>query len=368
MLKQLIQSYKNLPIAFGKMGVAMFIVSSFFIAKEYTGHLVNDYNFPFSWLFICLKIIINYALWLVLAPWIESISKKIYIRRKSLTQWIGIVGSILILSLFHRALATKLYDVTYYADTGYMKEFFGPNGIVALAVGSFSSLIELLVIIAVFVAADYQRQYLKNQQALINAQISTLQMQLHPHFLFNTLHSISSMIDIDTGKAQKMLTKVGALLRNLLENEMEQMTTIENEMEFIQHYLDLEQIRYSDKMHIEYLVPEEVLNAEIPNMLLQPLIENAIKYGMVPSTKVGKITIKIEKLKTTTKGEETVMIQISNTLDEGRGPILEKGTGLGLKNIKKRLEGIYGGLFKFEFGHTNKGLYMATISLPFKMV
>ncbi len=368
MLKQLFQSYKNLPIAFGKMGVAVFIVCCFFIAKEYTSHLVNDYNFPFSWLFISLKISVNYILWLVLAPWIGSITKKMTSKRKTILGWMGIIACIVIISVLHRALATKVYDLVYFMDTGYMKNFFGPNGIVALAVGSFSSLIEQLVIIALFLGADYQKQYLKNQQALINAQINTLQMQLHPHFLFNTLHSISSMIDIDTQKAQKMLTKIGTLLRSLLENEMEQMTTIKNEIEFIKHYLDLEQIRYIDKMQIEYIVPKELLGAEIPNMILQPLIENAIKYGVVTATKYGKITIEIEKVFEETQGVEYVMMQVSNTLEESSQSVMEKGTGLGLKNIRKRLEGIYGNLFKFEFGLAHSELYIAKISLPFKTI
>ncbi|WP_190809197.1 sensor histidine kinase [Flagellimonas sp. S3867] len=366
MFKQLLQSYKKMPIPFGSMGIALLVVCFFFIAKEYTNHLVNNYNFPFSWFYISLKILINYALWLILAPWVSIISRKVAISGKTFFKWVGLAIGVIVISNLHRILAIKIYDIIYFIETGYMKEFFGPNSMVTLAVGSFSSFIELLVIMAVFVGADYQKQYLKNQQALINAQISTLQMQLHPHFLFNTLHSISSMIDIDTQKAQKMLTKIGTLLRSLLESEMEQMTTVQQEMEFIKHYLDLEQIRYMDKMQIEYYIPKDVLDAKIPNMIVQPLVENAIKYGVVPATENGKINIWVERIND--KGGSYLKIQISNSLEHMEQPLHEKGTGLGLKNSRRRLEGIYGDQFTFEAGTTSSDLYIAKIQIPYKTI
>ncbi|RDY59761.1 sensor histidine kinase [Flagellimonas nanhaiensis] len=368
MLKQLSQSYKNLPISIGKMGVAILVVCCFFIAREYTDHLVNNYNFPFSWGFISLKIVANYTLWLLFVPWIGWVALKLFKKGKTKLDWVGIVLSLLIIPLLHRALATKLYDVIYYLDSGYMKDFFGSNGIVSLAVGSFSSFIELLVIVAVFVGANYQKQYLRNQQALIQAQISTLQMQLHPHFLFNTLHSISSMIDIDTRKAQKMLTKIGSLLRSMLENEMDQMTTVEKELDFIKDYLDLEEIRYADKMQVHYTVPKDILDAKLPSMILQPLVENAIKYGVVPAVKSGKITIEIKKGQGKVLGSELVQIQVSNTLENDSETTKNHGTGVGLKNIRQRLEGIYGNLFEFECGRVNSQLFNAKITLPYKTV
>ncbi|MCL6266934.1 sensor histidine kinase [Flagellimonas myxillae] len=366
MQKQLLQSYKNLPIPFGKLGVAILIVSFFFIAKEYTNHLVNNYNYPFSWGFISLRIIINYGLWLVLAPCIAILTKRIKKKGKTTLTWAGIIMGVLIISLLHRTLATKLYDVAYYMDSGYMKEFFGPNGLVALVVGIFSSLIEQLVIFAVFLGADYQKQYLRNQQALVQAQISALQMQLHPHFLFNTLHSIASMIDIDTQKAQQMLAKIGALLRSMLENEMDQMTTLKNELEFIQHYLDLEQIRYADKMKIDYNIAENVLQAQVPCMILQPLVENAIKYGVVPALKNGYIQLEAKELNLSAPNKVQLGLTVLNSLEPNCSQYPKMGTGLGLKNTKKRLEGLYGNLYEFEAGAVNSKLYRARIFLPLK--
>lgn len=364
MLKPLLQSYKNLPIPLGKMEVGILVVCFFFIAKEYTNHVVNNYNYAFSWGFISLRIIINYGMWLAFAPWIAAIVKTVIQKGKTFWVWLALVLGVMGIALLHRMLASRLYDLVFFLDSGYMKEFFGANGMVALVVGSFSSLVEQLVILAVFLGAEYQKQYLRNQQALIQAQISTLQMQLHPHFLFNTLHSISSMIDIDTQKAQQMLTKIGTLLRSMLESEMDQMTSLKNEMEFIQHYLDLEQIRYADKMKIDYKVPHEILEAQIPNMILQPLVENAIKYGVVPALKNGKINIEAKMTAHKTQSGEQLTIVVENSL-ETNSLSHPKGTGLGLKNTRKRLEGLYGNLFEFKSARITPELYRAQITLPY---
>ncbi len=343
-------------------------ISLFFVLKEYINHLINQYNYPFSWTLVSLKIGINYLLWIVLTPWAYSLTNQIQNKgKKPLFRWFGIVLGVLLLALVHQLVATRLNDFVYYLDSGYMKAFFGRNNMVSLVIGSFGSLIELMVIIAIFLAIDYQKRYLHNQKELIAAQLSSLQMQLHPHFLFNTLHSISSMIDIDPKKAQKMLTKMGALMRILLENDMEQMTTVEKEISFIKNYLDLEQIRYADKMQIQYHIDEAVMQAEIPNMILQPLVENAIKYGVVPAVDQGEIRIDIKRQNREDSQSDFMELKISNSSEKKREDTVVKGMGVGLKNIRKRLEGIYQSDFVFESRFINPSLYVAQINLPLKV-
>lgn len=364
MLKIAYQSYKNLPISLSRMGLIGLLVCLFFIAKEYTDHLINAYNYPFSWFFISSKILINYLFWFVLSPLVYALTTLVQNKSNLTSNAIKVVLGVLLLAIAHRALVTKVNDVIYYLSTGYMKDFFGPNGMVGMVVGSFSSLIELLVLMALFFAIDYQKRYLKNQKELIAAQLASLQMQLHPHFLFNTLHSISSMIDIDPRKAQKMLTKMGTLMRTLLENDLEQMITIEKEVDFIKDYLDLEQIRYADKMAIHYQVSKDILQTKVPNMILQPLVENAIKYGIVPAMHPGEISIEIKRIKDESSLKDYIDLKISNTSENNESAIHEKGTGLGIQNIRKRLEGIYADGFLFESRFVNPKLYVAQISLP----
>ncbi|MDC6366688.1 MULTISPECIES: sensor histidine kinase [Flavobacteriaceae] len=363
MLKRVFQSYKKLPISIGKIGMAFAITCLFFMAKEYTDYLVNQYNFQFSWFYIGIRIVLNYSIWFLMLPLAHVLVRRLQVQTRTLLQIILFVVSILLIAVVHNLISGRLYDVVFFFSTGYMKDFFGQNNIIGLVVGSFSSLIELLVIMAIFFGIDYQRRYLKNQKELIAAQLSSLQMQLHPHFLFNTLHSISSMIDIDSKMAQKMLTKIGDLMRTMLENDLEQMITIEQELDFIEGYLELEQIRYSDKMVVNYNVAKAILKEKIPNMLLQPIVENVIKFGVASAIDKCIIDVRISRQKDGDKSN-FLAFEVSNTAENREVSEKAKGTGVGLKNIKKRLEGYYGPQYFFSSSYKTDNLYVTKICLP----
>ena len=363
MFKTVFQSYKKLPISLPKTGLALILVCLFFIAKEYTNYLVNQFNYPFSWFYLSTQIFLNYLIWFLMMPLAYLIVKKLQARIRTLQQTIVLLSLTLLLAVAHNAITTKFYDIVLFFTTGYMKDFLGQNGMIGLIVGSFSSLIELLVIIALFFAIDYQRRYLKNQKELMAAQINALQMQLHPHFLFNTLHSISSMIDIDPNLAQKMLTKIGDLIRTMLVNDLEQLITIEQELAFIESYLDLEQIRYSDKMLVNYTIAKDILKKKIPNMLLQPIIENVIKFGV--SSAIHKCTIDIKITEQDFNDKFNFLaLEVSNTTEDRVVAEKAKGTGVGLKNIKKRLQGYYGDQYFFYSSYKTDNLYVTKICLP----
>lgn len=275
---------------------------------------------------------------------------------------LGIIISIIVLSVFHRVVVSRADDLVYYFSTGYLKDFLGANSITGLVVGSFSSLIELLVLIALFFAIESQRKYLINQKELITAQLRTLQMQMHPHFLFNTLHSIASMIDIDTREAQRMITKMGSLMRTILEKDSDQMVTLESELRFIKDYLDLEQIRHQDRLNIRYEVSEGLQKARIPNMILQPLVENAIKYGLLPNNEQGRITVKIDSAEKHLF-REGLRLEVSN-LTSVTNQRKVAGAGVGLANIKNRLANLYGSNFNFVARFVSPDLYVATVIIP----
>ncbi|SHG98020.1 sensor histidine kinase [Flagellimonas flava] len=365
MLKRVYQSYKKLPISIGKIGLTLVITSLFFIAKEYTDYLVNQYNFPFSWFYVGIKIVLNYLIWFLMLPLAYVVVSRLQVKTNTVLQLVFLVISILLLAVVHNIISVKLYDLIFFFSTGYMKDFFGQNSMIGLVVGSFSSLIEVLVIMAIFFAIDYQRRYLKNQKELIAAQLSSLQMQLHPHFLFNTLHSISSMIDIDSNMAQKMLTKIGDLMRTMLENDLEQMITVKQELDFIEGYLGLEQIRYSDKMIVNYNVSKHILQEKIPNMLLQPLVENVIKFGVASA--IDKCIVDIKIKEQTREGKSKFLaFEVLNTTENREVSDRAKGTGVGLRNIKKRLEGYYGSQYFFSSSYETDNRYVTKICLPIK--
>ncbi|MEH6537676.1 MAG: histidine kinase [Psychroserpens sp.] len=365
MLKKIHSYYSNLPISVNKILLASLLISLFFILKAYTNHLINDYNYPFSWLLTTLKICITYLLWVILTPLVYFLTKIIQnpVSPKLYTIFQFLLGCI-ILALVHQLIASRLDDIINYINSGYLKSFMGHNSMVGLVIGSFSSFIELLVIIAVFLAFDYQKKFIANQKALIASQLNALRMQLQPHFLFNTLHSIAAMIDIDTKNAQKMLSKLGALLRNLLEYDAEQMVTVKDELHFIKDYLDLEQVRYQDRVTITYSVAEEAMLLKIPNMIFQPLVENAVKYGIIPTVDDGEIRISIQLEHNKILNEDALVLQISNTFNNQRNYIKPLGTGTGLVNIKKRLTQFYNNKFLFNSDFETPKLYKAKMILP----
>ena len=356
--------YKKLPVAISKITLSVIAICLFFILKEYTNHIINKYNYEFSWGFTSLKIVVNYGFWLLFTPIMYWLSKLIQERKtitlKKVIQFI--IGS-LVLVLLHQLITTRVVDLFYYVDSGYLKQFFGENNLVLLTVGSFSGLIELLLIIGIFIGFDYQQKYLEKQKELITAQLNTLRMQLHPHFLFNTLHSIASMIDIDTKDAQKMLTKVGDLLRVMLENDAEQIIPLHEEIAFMKNYLDLEEIRFQDRITITYHIDDGVLNAQIPNMILQPLIENAVNHGIAKTTTDGNISIKATKTTDSGLKKSYLKFQISNTL--GNNSTRKKeGFGVGLKNVQQRLERVYPNQYTFKAQVENESQFIATLIIP----
>jgi len=365
MINSFFSYYKSLPVSIKKIVIAALLVSLFFTLKSYTNHLINQYNYQFSWLLTSLKLIITYSLWAILTPLAYFLTKRIQHTGKiNIYKVIQFLLGCLLLAFAHQFIASRLDDIINYINSGYLKEFFGHNSIVVLVIGSFSSFIELLVIIAVFLAFDYQKKFIENQKALIASQLNALRMQLHPHFLFNTLHSIASMIDIDTKNAQKMLTKLGALLRSMLEYDAEQLVTVQDELNFIKDYLDLEQVRYQDRVTINYSVAQEARQLKIPNMIFQPLVENAVKYGIIPTVDNGEIKIMITQEYSPQLNENALMMEISNTYNVSNSYIKPVGTGVGLINIKKRLQQFYQNRFLFESDFVTPELYKAKIVLP----
>lgn len=365
MIKYILEQYKQLPISIKKIWIAVFAVSLFFILKAYTNHLINQYNYSFSWLLVSLKVGLTYIFWVSLMPAAYFLTKRLQNKRYlRLTELLKFLIGCILLATFHQLITSRADDFINYLNSGYMKAFLGRNNISILIIGSFTSFIELLVIIAVFLALDYQKRYFRNQKALITSQLDALRTKLHPHFLFNTLHSIASMIDIDTKNAQRMISKLGDLLRKMLEYDAKQMVTVAEELKFIRDYLDLEQIRYHDRITIDYTVSEKVLNIKIPNMIFQPLVENAIKHGAIPAVKKGTIKIDINIEYSDSLKEDTLIMQISNTVNTTNRAEKVKGTGFGLLNITKRLQQFYQNKFLFTSNFKTPELYIAKINIP----
>ncbi|HVE56489.1 MAG TPA: histidine kinase [Pyrinomonadaceae bacterium] len=192
---------------------------------------------------------------------------------------------------------------------------------------------------------------------LAEARLNALKMQLHPHFLFNTLNSISVLMRDDALTANKMLVKLSELLRAALKSESSQEISLEDELEFLRAYLEIEQMRFQDRLTVDFQIENETLDAQIPNLILQPLLENAIRHGIAPRAERGKILIESRR--------ENGFLRLAVS-DNGAGlQSSANENGIGLKNTRERLEKLYGEQQKFEIISGASGGFEVRIKIPY---
>lgn len=194
---------------------------------------------------------------------------------------------------------------------------------------------------------------------LVRSQLDALRMQLHPHFLFNTLNSISVLMRKDVEAADRMLLQLSSLLRvTLSENEAHEIP-LEQELAILERYLEIEKIRFEDRLTVRMAIDPESLDALVPQLLLQPLVENAIRHGISEREDGGVVEIRAERR------DGVVRLQV---LDNGPGlgrSSSSRGDGVGLSNLRSRLEHLYGARATFEARDAEDGGAVVTTALPF---
>jgi LytS/YehU family sensor histidine kinase len=196
---------------------------------------------------------------------------------------------------------------------------------------------------------------------LAESQLQALQQQLQPHFLFNTLHAISTLMHRDVEAADRTLTRLSDLLRMTLENIGQSTVPLKSELDFVSKYLEIEQTRFADRLIVRFDVPPETLDALVPTLLLQPLIENAIKHGVARKTGAGHIDVQVR-----IEGEK-LRIEVT---DDGQGLTEDALTalqkGLGVSTTRARLLHQYGADFRFEFHRQVEGLKVV-VAIPLRL-
>jgi sensor histidine kinase YesM len=189
------------------------------------------------------------------------------------------------------------------------------------------------------------------------AELHALKSQINPHFLFNSLNSISSLTMTDPGRAQEMVINLSQLMRYSLKHEQSETVTLKQELENNKLYLSIEKVRFGKKLNPVFAIEENCLKAEIPNMILQPLYENAIKYGVYEATETVDV---ITYVRCTA---EVLEVTISNTFD--KNVISKKGEGIGLRNIRDRLQLIYSNPHLLKLENKNNE-FTVTLTIPQK--
>jgi LytS/YehU family sensor histidine kinase len=202
-----------------------------------------------------------------------------------------------------------------------------------------------------------------SRQAQLEAQVregelKMLRAQINPHFLFNSLNSMSSLTLTDPMKAREMILKLSDFMRYSLSTRTEQPVTLQSEMESLRLYLEIEKVRFGERLIIEEEIQPECLTVLLPGMLLQPLYENAVKHGVYESTDTVVI-------KTTAKKEaENVVISVTNTIDP-ESVVTRKGAGIGLVNVRSRLELFFGEKANLDVNRKDDS-FNVVVKIPYK--
>jgi LytS/YehU family sensor histidine kinase len=210
---------------------------------------------------------------------------------------------------------------------------------------------------------EVQKSALKSAAMAHEAQLKMLRYQLNPHFLFNTLNAISTLVlERETESANRMVTRLSSFLRHSLDNDPMQKVTLEQELTALKLYLDIEKVRFEERLTLDLDIGGEAAHALIPSLLLQPLVENAIKYGIARSEEGGHLRIAARVF----AGD--LLIELS---DDGPGVELVDGqipdaSGVGLRNTRERLAELYGSRHSFTLSPTDPHGLTINIRIPFE--
>jgi len=238
----------------------------------------------------------------------------------------------------------------------------GPRPIFAplLEVGRFRFLNELLVYFAIL-AAGYAREYFfrgaELRAQLAEARLDALRMQLNPHFLFNTMHAISALVERDPAGVRRMIARLSELLRETMDSRGPNEVPLRQELAFLQRYIEIMEIRFQGRLRVETEIDDETLDALVPSLILQPVVENALEHGAARVSGEGRISIAAHR-----DDRQLVLI----VRDNGPGVGEQAGGGVGLANTRERLAQLYGGRAELVLSSPAGGGAAAEIVLPFR--
>jgi two-component sensor histidine kinase len=195
---------------------------------------------------------------------------------------------------------------------------------------------------------------------LMEARLKTLEAELQPHFLFNTLHAISTLVHTNPDSADRMISRLSDLLRLTFDRSGAARVPLQEELEFLQKYLEIEQTRFQDRLTVRYHVDPDTLDAEVPRLILQPIVENAIKHGVSPRTGLGTIEVFAHR-----DGDNLWLEVGDNGVGLSGTARTQLHSGVGLANTRDRLECLYGDAQQLDFVEAETGLTVR-MRLPFQ--
>jgi len=329
----------------------LFFASQTYLAYKYSGGPAH--------LAIVLKLnLANWYLWGLLAPGIIWLGRRFPLEREHWTRS----------AVVHLTAGVGVTFLKWWLDNLFRHYVLGlPKGM-SLAYVFHGNLLTYSILVAATQGYLYYHRYrqgeLRSAQLsaqLAQAQLQALRMQLHPHFLFNTLNSIAALIHKDPDAADRMTAQLSDLLRLTLDNIGVQEVPLAEELEFLERYLEIERTRFSDRLAVRIEVAPETLDASTPYLILQPLVENAIRHGIAARATPGCVIVRAAR-----NGGMLVL----EVKDDGPGiqSVASSNNGLGISSTRERLEKLYGDAHIFELSNAAEGGLAVKLAFPFRLM
>src|SRR5438552_13097471 len=341
------------------------LVSVIFASISYAA-AIGENNKEFGFVSALRLNLVQFYLWAILSPLLFRFSRRFPIEfrplnlRNLLLYFPALISFAGIHQVIHLAV---LWSITPRLRRQFpdlidcYRAYFGFGFYIDLIIASLIIIaVHALVYYQNFRASELAQSSLKAR--LAQAQLKALKMQLHPHFLFNTLHSISSLVLEDPPKANSMIARLGDFLRLTLDHSDEQLVTLKEEIEFLRCYLEIEQVRFGNRLKVDFEIEPATLTAEVPHLILQPVVENAIQHAIAPRPTPGYINVEAKRT------DDCIRLEVKDSGSGFSGAVdTLDGPGVGLRNLRARLEQLYGSQYSFEIISRPEGGVTVTMQL-----
>ena len=337
------------------------------VSAAQTVFVMREQGMHHPWVKLSVAAVFFWLPWaLATQPVIRLGSRFPPLKWKSPITWIVHLGVCSIISLIFTAWTTfleKFFNLYTGSPT--------PGSFIEICLDKFSNgILSSLVLYSGILAVTYlvesraRLSYQQTETARLNerlskAQLDALRKQIEPHFLFNTLNAIAGLVRAESHEAA--LTMIAALsdfLRHTLEDSARQHVPLQEEIEFTEKYLSIQKVRFADRLTVSMNIPLELYRAQVPSLILQPIVENAVKHGIAKRVQGGTIQIAASQL------DHTLTLTVYND-----GPSLPApefaSSGIGSVNVRTRLTSLYGDAFKFSMRNADAGGVEVSVSLPY---
>ena len=328
---------------------------------------------PFGWE-VFFSIQLRIYSWAILSPLIGLFARRFRFSKRNWWRLLPVhfIAAVVFL-LLHAAIFVIYQKIVHPGIIAHNGGFLAYTLGVRINQAPLLDLTIYFFVLSCFYVVDFYRHFqaerLKSSElkaALATSQLNALKMQIHPHFLFNTLNSISALMHEDVKAADKMVARLGDFLRMTLENSGDREVSLKQEMDFVRRYLEIESVRFQDRLVVKMNIDPETLAARVPNLILQPIVENAIKHGISRQTNMGSLIISSKQ------HGDRLQIRVE---DSGPGLQLSdendkrsKTVGIGLANTRARLTHLYGENHRFEIKNAVPQGLIVTLEIPFETI